>query len=138
MTNTPAELIMSNIYKSRFKIKDGQSLNDVLDNPLQFVKEPEVINSDFYDLVYTRGDNKHLYITFNRFKPSTDSFDYGKKDWNYINRTKLNIPKNVYTYNPETKIYDSKGVQILNKIYTTDKNNIRLFEVGRDIINNEV
>jgi hypothetical protein len=23
MTNTPAELIMSNIYKSRFKIKDG-------------------------------------------------------------------------------------------------------------------
>ena len=138
ITNTPAELIMSNIYKSRFKIKDGQSLNDVLDNPLQFVKEPEVINSDFYDLVYTRGDNKHLYITFNRFKSSTDSFDYSKKDWNYINRTKLSIPKNVYTYNPETKIYDSEGVQILNKIYTTDKNNIRLFEIGRDIVNNEV
>lgn len=138
MINTPAELIMSNIYKSRFKIKDGQSLNDILDNPLQFVKEPEIVNSDFYDLVFTKGNNQHLYITFNRFKPTSDSFDYSRKEWNYINRTKFNQEENTYTYNPKTKIYNKEGVIVLNKIYATDKNNIRLFEVGRDIVNPEV
>ena len=68
ITNTPAELIMSNIYKSRFGIKDGQSLNDVLNDPLAFIKDPEVISSDFYDLVFTRGNGNHLYITFNKLK----------------------------------------------------------------------
>lgn len=138
MINTPAELIMSNIYKSRFRIKDGQSLNDVMDNPLQFIKDPEIVNSDFYDLVYTKGDGKHLYITFNRFKPSDDSFDYSRKDWNYINRTKFDKKEGTYTYNSATKIYDAKGVQILNKIYATNRDNIRLFEVGRDIVNPDV
>lgn len=138
LTNTPAEIIMSNIYKSRFGIKDGQSLNDVLDDPMSFVKEPEIINSDFYDLVYTRGNGNHLYITFNRFKPISESFDYSKKEWSYINRTKFNQKDRPYTYNPETKIYDENGVTILNKIYATDRNNIRLFEVGRDILRPDI
>lgn len=136
--NTPAELIMSNIYKSRFGIKDGQSLVDVLNDPLSFKKESEIINSDFYDLVYTRGNGNHLYITFNRFKPTSESFDYSKKEWNYINRTKFNQKNRLYTYNPETKIYDENGVTILNKIYATDRNNIRLFEIGRDILRPDV
>lgn len=137
MTNTPAELIMSNIYKSRFKIKDGQSLNDVLDNISQFVKEPEIINSDFYDLIYTKGNGNHLYITFNRFKQSSESFDYSRKDWNYINRVKFDVQNAPYTYNENSKIYENsdKSAKILNRVYVTNKDNIRLFEVGRDIIN---
>jgi hypothetical protein len=62
-----------------------------LDNISQFVKEPEIINSDFYDLVYTKGNGNHLYITFNRFKQSSESFDYSRKDWNYINRVKFDV-----------------------------------------------
>ena len=142
ITNTPAELIMSNIYKSRFGIKDGQSLNDVLDDPLAFIKDPEVISSDFYDLVFTRGNGDHLYITFNKLKSKVDSeeyqFDYTRKDWKFINRAKFDEPTDVFTYNPETKTYTKGGTTILNRVYATDKNNIRLFEIGRDIINKEV
>jgi hypothetical protein len=140
ITNTPAELIMSNIYKSKFRIKDGESLVDVLDNPLSFAKPQKIVKSDFYDLVFTKGNGKHLYITFNRLKPASESFDFTRKVWNYINRSKFNKISDTYTYNPKTKTYDNEEGHnvILNKVYATDRDNIRQFEIGRDIINSEV
>jgi hypothetical protein len=57
---------MSNIYQSKFGIKTGQSINEVLDNPFSFYNDPEFITSKKYDLVYTKGNNNHLYISFNK------------------------------------------------------------------------
>ena len=134
-----AEIIMSNIYKSKFGVKTGQSINDVLDNSLSFYTDPEFITSKKYDLVYTKGNNQHLYISFSKLKSSdnNESFEYKRRPWKYIHKKEFVNPE--YTYNEETKTYTKKdGVKILNKVYATDKDNIVLFEIGREILRTDI
>lgn len=133
-----AEIIMSNIYQSKFGIKTGQSINEVLDNPFSFYNDPEFITSKKYDLVYTKGNNNHLYISFNKIQSeSEEDFESTKIPWKYIHKKEFTDPE--YTYNLETKTYTKEnGVTIVNKVYATNKENIQLFEIGREILRPDV
>lgn len=136
ITNVPAELIMSNIYKTKFGIKEGQSLRDVLDSSTSFMKQPTIVNSSFWDLVFTKGNGEHLYITFNNITAKAFVRDHNRLDWKFINRTKYTLDRNL-VYNPIEKTV-SDCPEIINRIYATNKDNIKLFEVGRDIIRKDV
>ena len=121
LVNKPAELIMSNIYKSKYGIKDGQSMIDVRETPGQFNKNIEILNSDFFEMAFTKGNGDHLYITFNKIKGKTDDFDASKKNWQFINRVPF-----------------KDNSRIADRVYATDIDNTRLFEIGRDIIQEDV
>jgi histone acetyltransferase (RNA polymerase elongator complex component) len=55
-----------------------------------------------------------------------------------INRKAFKALDGQFSYNFETDSYDNNGVEVVNRVYATDKNNVRLFEIGRDIIRNDV
>lgn len=120
--NAAAELIVSNIYKSKFKVKDSETLASVLqEGSNHFMKEIKTINSNNYDLAYINGNNKHLYITF---KPiQNDTVDSTKRLWDNVIRKEYEYPK------------DYKGdKKIINRLYCATKDNVPLFEIGREVI----
>lgn len=129
LKNEPAEIIMSNLYATKFGIKSGDSLAYVLEKGEKYFNVPELtVMSDTYDMAYTRGDGDHLFLTFKPLKSNTDTFKSKSQDWDNINKV---------SYNSEYEIaLDSP--KVVNRIYATTADNVRLFEVGREIINESV
>ena len=126
--NLAAELIMSNIYKSKFGLKNGDTLADVIDKGAKYFKNPVTpIMSSSYDLVYTKQDNRNLYITFKPLFTNDENFDSTKREWK-------NKIKKEFTYPPE---YQGERI-IINRVYTATDDNIPLFEVGREILRKDV
>lgn len=128
LQNTAAELIMSNLYKSKFGLRNGDTLSDVIDQGVDYFKRPVTpIMSDSYDLVYTKQDNRNLYITFKPLHDNDENFDSTKRAWK-------NKIKREFTYPPE---YQGERT-IINRVYTATNDNIPLFEVGREILRKDV
>lgn len=128
LQNTAAELIMSNLYKSKFGLRNGDTLSDVIDQGVNYFKRPVTpIMSDSYDLVYTKQDNRNLYITFKPLHDNDENFDSTKRAWK-------NKIKREFTYPPE---YQGERT-IINRVYTATNDNIPLFEVGREILRKDV
>lgn len=128
LQNTAAELIMSNLYKSKFGLRNGDTLSDVIDQGVAYFKRPVTpIMSDSYDLVYTKQDNRNLYITFKPLHDNDENFDSTKRAWK-------NKIKKEFTYPPEYKGEKT----IINRVYTATNDNIPLFEVGREILRKDV
>lgn len=126
--NKAAELIMSNIYKSKFGIRDGDSLSDVIEKGEDyFIQFKNLIDSDKYDLVFTNNNNQNTYITFNMFDTENQGIDSKYKDWDNKRKVDYEYPKEYE--GPKNIIY---------KVYATTKNNIEMFEVGRWIVANDV
>lgn len=120
LQNKPAEVLMSNIYKSTFGLRDGDTLNDVLDRgPDYFLDTPQIINSTNFDMAFTARNGKNLYISFKPF--ITD--DSRTIKWKDINRQ---------------PILDNDGNIIAYKVYAISKDNVRLFEIGREILDSGV
>lgn len=129
LKNQAAEIIMSNLYQTKFGIKSGDSLVDVLATGKKYFKIPELgVFSDTYDLVFTKGNGNHLFLTFKPLQKNTDTFKSKSKDW--VNKSKK----------PYIKEYElaSDSPEVVNKIYAITPDNIKLFEVGREIINESV
>ena len=125
--NIPAELIMSNIYKSKFSIREGDTLQNILEKGVNYFKESiELIPSNNYDVVFTKSDNRNLYITFKPIAYNSDSMDSNKRNWNIV-------PKD-FVY-PENYQGDQ---DIKFSIWAVTKDNIPMFEVGRKKINRDV
>lgn len=119
---------MSNLYKSKFGLRNGDTLSDVIDAGVDYFKRPVTpIMSDSYDIVYTKQDNKNLYITFKPLHDNDDNFDSTKRAW----RNKI---KREFQYPPS---YTGDKI-IVNRVYTATNDNIPLFEVGREILTDEV
>lgn len=128
LQNTAAELIMSNLYKSKFGLRNGDTLSDVIDQGVAYFKRPVTpIMSDSYDLVYTKQDNRNLYITFKPLHDNDENFDSTKRAWK-------NKIKKEFSYPPE---YKGDRV-IINRVYTATNDNIPLFEIGREILRKDV
>lgn len=108
--NTPAEMVMSKLYASKFGLKQGDTLQDVLQQGSNyFAQNIKPIPRAFkYDITFTTGNGNNAYITFEDVQPFGDSHSAQKVDWD------------------NTKIID-------NKIYRTTKDNIILYQVGRCI-----
>lgn len=111
LRNMPAELVMSNLYGSRFGTR-GQSLADIEDQKEAFfAKRQKPLPTSFdYDFAFVKGDNRNIYLTY-------ENVAVGKNvdpvKWKY---TKL------------------EG----NVVYVTTKDNRKLFEVGRYIVRPEI
>ena len=126
--NQPAEIIMSNLYKTKFGIKNGDSLADVIKQGRDyFIKSIPLVMSDSYDIVYTKQNGDNLYITFKPIQDNDESFDSTKRSWKYKIPEKFEYPEG-YT-GPRN---------IINKVYATTKDNIKLFEIGRQILREDV
>lgn len=134
LKNTAAELIMSNLYKSKFGLSNGDSLADILDKGEDyFVKKlslsaNSLISSESYDLAYTKSDGRNLYITFKPIKDNDETFDSTKRAWNNV------IPRD-FEYPAGTKEEDKT---IIQRMFYASKDNIPLFEVGRKILRDDV
>lgn len=126
--NKPAEIIMSNLYKTKFGIKNGDSLSDVIQKGKDyFIKSIPLITSDSYDIVYTKQDGNNLYITFKPIQENDDSFDSTKRSWKNKIKEDFEYPAD-YT-GPRN---------IIHKVYNATKDNIKLFEIGREILREDV
>lgn len=121
LQKTAAETIMSNIYKSTFGIKDGDSLNDIIDaGPSYFIQPTRLIISDNFDLAFTKRSGKHTYITFNNLPDNSDNFNSYRRKWSNTIRKK------------------NDGQKAVNRIYAVDRDNTILFEVGREIVREDI
>lgn len=120
-----AELIMSNLYKTKFGIHDGDSLASVVDQGYNYFLHPaKLISSTAYDMAFTKQNGRHLYLTFKPIQKNSDTFDSHQKEWpNTIRRT--------FEYPEGT---DEKDKTVINRVYATTKDNLVLFEVGREVI----
>ena len=135
LQNSPAELIMSNIYQSRFNISVEQSLVDILNNRDHFVPNKarrrqvaENVTPDFYDLVMTKANGHHTYISIGRTFETTKAED------------DEDLPDVTYQYtswrNKHSEL--NEHGKVLNDIYALNKQNKKLFKVGRDIYRDDI
>ena len=124
-----AELIMSNLYKTKFGIHDGDSLASVIDQGYNYFLHPaKLISSTAYDMAFTKQNGRHLYLTFKPIQKDSDTFDSHQKNWSNIIRRTFEYPAGT----------DEKDKTIINKVYATTRDNLILFEVGREILRDDV
>ena len=106
--STPAETILSNIYQSKFGLNYYDSINDVREE--SFSNPLNISYSNLYDIALVKGNGKNLYISIN----STEEKQI--KPWKNLIKTDGTI-----------------NGKLVHNVYVTD-NNIRLFQIGREII----
>ena len=129
LKNEAAEIIMSNLYASKFGIKPGQSLVDILKKGPDYFSIPTVsVNSDNYDLVFTKGDGKHTFITFKPLQKNSDNCMSFYRAWDNINKRK---------YQREYEVSENSPT-VVNRIYAITGDNVRLFEIGREIVRDDI
>ena len=130
MHNQPAETIMSNVYKSRLGIKDGDEMADIT-SPEYFEEGinkqlSNKLNGNIYDFdlqLITRTNEDNIYISLNSLSEDTENYQVKYQPWRTTNLYK-------------EKVKDSK---VVNRVYYLDNNNIKQFEIGRDIdVSNEI
>ena len=79
-------------------------------------------------MAFTKQNGRHLCLTFKPIQKDSDTFDSHQKNWsNTIRRT--------FEYTAGT---DEKDKTIINKVYATTRDNLILFEVGREILRDDV
>lgn len=127
MDNRPAENIMSNVYKSRMGIKDGDEIPDI-DSPEYFrTSLDNSLNSEIYDYDFqlvTKNNNGNIYISLNQLSEDNENYQSKYIPWRTTNITKDSV---------------KNGGKIVNRVYYIDNNNIKKFEIGRDIdVSNEI
>lgn len=129
LKNEAAEIIMSNLYASKFGIKAGDSLVDVLKKGKSYFSTPTVsVNSDNYDLVFTKGNGNHTFITFKPLQKNSDNCMSFYRAWDNINKRK---------YQREYEVSENSPT-VVNRIYAITEDNVRLFEIGREIVRDDI
>ena len=131
LQNKAAELMVSQMYKTKFGIKNNDSLDLIRQQGEAYfdINVPELAASDSYDLVYTKANGNHDYISFKPLKQDLESENplmYRKRRWRYIKDVKIEGVEGVI--NP--KVYC--------KVYALDENGVRMFQVGRRIFVDDV
>ena len=110
--NKPAEMIGSNIYQSRFGLNYYDSVNDIVEE--SFSKPISLTTTANYDLALIKNNGNHLYISVN------NSSEKRLRGWkNTIKQESI-----------------EQG-ELVHKIFVT-QDNIKLFEIGREIIVNNI
>lgn len=129
LKNEAAEIIMSNLYATKFGIKTGDSLVDVLKKGKDYFNVPIVsVNSENYDLVFTKGNGNHTFITFKPLQRNNENCSSYYRSWDNINKV------------PYERDYvtSEDSATVVNKVYAVTEDNVRLFEIGREIVRDDV
>ena len=106
--STPAETILSNIYQSKFGLNYYDSINDIREE--SFSIPLNISYSNLYDIALVKGNGRNLYISVNSAEEKQI------KSWK-------NLIKVDHTINGK----------LVHDIYVQE-NNIKLFQVGREIV----
>lgn len=129
LKNEAAEIIMSNLYASKFGIKAGDSLVGVLKKGKSYFSTPTVsVESDNYDLVFTKGNGNHTFITFKPLQKNSSNCMSFYRAWDNINKRK---------YQREYEVSENSPT-VVNRIYAITGDNVRLFEIGREIVRDDI
>lgn len=129
LKNDAAEIIMSNLYASKFGINQGDSIVDIMKKGPDYFKTEEVtVDSENYDLVFTKNSGNHTFITFKPLQKNDQNCSSFYREWNDLNKEAYTRKYEVTEDSPTT----------VNKVYAVTKDNIRLFEVGREIVRDDV
>lgn len=129
--NMPAELIMSNIYQSKFGINQHMSLAEILNMSKSFFasKDRQVrsktIRQDFYDLIMQKANGFHTYISLDRdlSSSSIEGTEYKTSSWRKLHR--------------ETNHRRANDI-VVNDVFAMDDDGRKLFQVGRDIVRKDL
>ncbi len=106
--SVPAETIISNIYQSKFGLNYYDSINDIKEE--SFSSSLNISPSNLYDIALVKGNGKNLYISIN------SSEEKQVKPWKNLVKTDSTI-----------------NGKLVHNIYVS-QDNIRLFQIGREII----
>ena len=104
-----AETVLSNIYQSKFGMNYYDSINDIEEK--SFLKPVVISPSKIYDIALVSGNNKNLYISID------STVDKKINSWKSLDKVE----------------HDLGNGDIVHDVYVTE-DNIRLFQVGREII----
>lgn len=117
-----AEVIMSNVYKTRLGIRDGDEMADILENPKYFqtIVNPISGIKYQYDFQFVAKDSENsVYISLDPISETNEEYRVKFKHWKPTN------------YHREREL--SKNTKIINRVYYMSDSNIKQFEIGRDI-----
>lgn len=115
LENEAAELVISNMYASKFNTK-GKSLAEILDRGPNFFRIGKIkpIHSSHYEMAFTTNNGRHTYISFKT--PKIDDASAFK-------------PKNIgWKY---TKTVTKDGQE---NVYATTRDGQILFKVGQNLV----
>jgi hypothetical protein len=122
LVNNVAECIVPNIYASKFNLDQNASLNEVLeDNYIAHVHDT-FFKSGSIDLAFTKNNGDDTFITFKPVKSNSNTFESRLINFNDI--VVQELPKN--------------KMGVIQSIYAVDENNVKMFEIGRYIIDDSV
>lgn len=132
--NSEAELLLSNIYASKFGLSSTDSLADIMEKKQSFtastVQQPPA-NQKFYDMAFMKTNGRHVYITFNKvdeqMSPVRIHDDEVYEDFVYKRQD-----------NNGNTIEYINDRQIVSKIYAVDSGFSKTFEIGRTILRDDM
>lgn len=135
-----AQTLMSNIYKTKFGIKDGESLYDILKKgPERFVKSPLKMlpNESIYDLALLKSNGEGMLISFN-----DDEIKSVEGFYKVNNKNFQNISEHIIVRENDGQYYDTtynkvkvqgktiNGDTIYSYIYSLDSNNMEVAPIA--------
>ena len=121
----PAETILSNIYKTAFNIKDGDSLYDILKaGPKYFKHLITPLNGQLYDfdiqLISENGLN-NIYISLDA-NDSNELYQTRNIKWDSEHKNKEKISEE-----------ERGNSKVVNRVYLINNDSQNQFEIGREL-----
>lgn len=153
-TSTEAQTLMSNIYKSKFEMKDGESLYDILkQGPSRFKVNPLSLlpKESIYDLAFMKTNGEGVLISFddNMIEELSGYYKVKDKQFKNINKHYL-VERNGEIYDDTTgermdnsslikKTKTLDGRTIASYVYMLDNNNSEIIPIGIEVdVSNEI
>ena len=112
--NKAAELIMSNLYASKFNTR-GKSISEILEKGPDFFRTRRItpIRSSNYDMVFTTNNGKHAYISFKDPKSNPeDIFQPRNVGWKYTKLVKDGNREYIYATSKDGQLLYRVGENI--------------------------
>lgn len=123
-STTLAETVMSNVFRTTFGIKEGDSLYDILqEGPKYFRPSIRPLDGQTYnfDIQLITGNGENVYISLDK-EDDNSSYDTRTIKWDRSHMNKVRIS--------DKERFNSK---VINRVYLMDDNNMNMFEIGREI-----
>lgn len=140
LENEAAELVISNMYASKFNTK-GKSLAEILDRGPNFFRIGKIkpIHSSHYEMAFTTNNGRHTYISFKTPKVDENSaFKPKNVGWKYTKTVTKDGQENVYATTKDGQILFKVGQNILRNRVDYINGQFIDKETGEPIVNNNL
>lgn len=140
LENEAAELVISNMYASKFNTK-GKSLAEILDRGPNFFRIGKIkpIHSSHYEMAFTTNNGRHTYISFKTPKVDENSaFKPKNVGWKYTKTVTKDGQENVYATTKDGQILFKVGQNILRNGVDYINGQFIDKETGEPIVNNNL